>query len=188
MKLTTPENTITYRNALCLSPQNFWNFAKALFSVSLGAILTPKRNWRKCSCKILGWQTKSIMICYGIFWSGQLWVSLCIFKFSWQVCQVLLNFNTLFVVKHLSISRAWKSKLKHKTAQISNFYTCQAHDHDAWRHTFRCFFLLLLIINKIRFDFSCTFVFISPVDVTACLIKACSQTHYFFFKGHRASV
>ena len=43
-----------------------------MFSVSLRAILTPKRNWRQCLCKILGWQTKSIMVCYGIFWSGQL--------------------------------------------------------------------------------------------------------------------
>ena len=60
--------TITYHNALCLSPQNF---AYALSSVSLGAILTPKRNWRQCVCKILGWQTKSIMVCFGIFWSGQ---------------------------------------------------------------------------------------------------------------------
>ena len=34
--LTTTENTITYHNALCLSPQNF---AYALSSVSLGAIL-----------------------------------------------------------------------------------------------------------------------------------------------------
>ena len=50
-QLTTPENTITYLNALCLSPQNF---AQALFSVSLGAILTPKRNRRQCLCKILG--------------------------------------------------------------------------------------------------------------------------------------
>ena len=41
LQLTTPENTITYHNVLCLSPQNF---AQALFSVSLGAILTPKRN------------------------------------------------------------------------------------------------------------------------------------------------
>ena len=40
-QLTTPENTLTYHNVLCLSPQNF---AQALFSVSLGAILTPKRN------------------------------------------------------------------------------------------------------------------------------------------------
>ena len=40
-QLTTPENTITYHSALRLSPQNF---AQALFSVSLGAILTPKRN------------------------------------------------------------------------------------------------------------------------------------------------
>ena len=43
---------------------------KTLFSVSLEAILTPKRNWRQCLCKILGWQ-KSIIACYGIFleWS-----------------------------------------------------------------------------------------------------------------------
>ena len=32
---------------------------------------SPKRNWRQCVCKILGWQTKSIMVCYGIFWCGQ---------------------------------------------------------------------------------------------------------------------
>ena len=31
-----------------------------------------KRNWRQCLCKILEWQTKSIMVCYGIFCSGQL--------------------------------------------------------------------------------------------------------------------
>ena len=39
-KLNTPENTLTYHNALCLSPQNFTR----VFSISLGAILTPKRN------------------------------------------------------------------------------------------------------------------------------------------------
>ena len=50
-QLTTPENTITYHNALFLSPQNF---AQALFSVSLGTILTPKRNQKQCLCKILG--------------------------------------------------------------------------------------------------------------------------------------
>ena len=38
---TTPENTITYHHTLCWSLQNF---AEALFSVTLGAILTPKRN------------------------------------------------------------------------------------------------------------------------------------------------
>ena len=32
---------------------------------------SPKRNWRQCVCKILGWQTKSIMVCYGTFWSRQ---------------------------------------------------------------------------------------------------------------------
>ena len=40
--------------------------APAVFSVSLGAILTPKRNLRQCICKNLEWQTKSIMVCYGI--------------------------------------------------------------------------------------------------------------------------
>ena len=71
LQLTTPENTTTWHNALCLSLQNF---AWAFFSVSLGAILTPKRNWRKWLCKILGH--------YGMswyFWSGQF----CIFSFGW---------------------------------------------------------------------------------------------------------
>ena len=53
------KNTITYHNALCSSPPKF---KKALFSVSLGAILPPKRNWRQCLCKMLGWQTKTIMV------------------------------------------------------------------------------------------------------------------------------
>ena len=44
---------------------------KHCFSVSLGAIVTPKRNWRQCFYKMSGWQTKSIMVCYGIFCSGQ---------------------------------------------------------------------------------------------------------------------
>ena len=37
-----------------------WNCLILLFT--LGAILTPKRNWRQCLCKILGWQTESIMV------------------------------------------------------------------------------------------------------------------------------
>ena len=39
--MTTPENTITYHNALCLSTQNF---AQEFSLVPLGAILTLKRN------------------------------------------------------------------------------------------------------------------------------------------------
>ena len=63
-KLTTPENVIIYHNDLCLSPP---------VQFLLGAVLTPKSNWRQCClCKILEWQTKIIMVCYGIFWSGQL--------------------------------------------------------------------------------------------------------------------
>ena len=68
-QLTTPENTITYLNPLCLSPQNF---AQALSSVSLGSWNGAKRKWKQCLCKILWWQTKRIKVCYGILWSGQL--------------------------------------------------------------------------------------------------------------------
>ena len=31
--------------------------------------INPKRNWRQCLCSILGLQTNSIMVCYGIFCS-----------------------------------------------------------------------------------------------------------------------
>ena len=40
-------------------------FTKALFSVSLGAILTPKKNWRQCSCKFWGVRNKEH---YGVLW------------------------------------------------------------------------------------------------------------------------
>ena len=65
----------------CLSSVLLWSkhFATmvtwrhtSLSSVSLGATLTPEGNWRQCLCKILEWQSKSIMVCYGIFCSGQL--------------------------------------------------------------------------------------------------------------------
>ena len=32
----------------------------------LGVKMAPKGNWKQCLCKNLGWQTKSIMVCYGI--------------------------------------------------------------------------------------------------------------------------
>ena len=71
MGLTTSENTVTYHNSLCLSPQTLH---KHCFQFLLGPVLTPKRNWGRCLRKSLGWQTKSSirMVCYGIFWSGQL--------------------------------------------------------------------------------------------------------------------
>ena len=67
---------LKWRNVFRLPPnrklRKFWlNRKRPLFSVSLGAILTPKRNWRQCLGKTLGRQTKSIMVCYSIFWSGQ---------------------------------------------------------------------------------------------------------------------
>ena len=55
-----------YHNALCLSLQNF---ALALSSVSLKGHFNSQEKLKQCLCKILGWQTKSIMVCYVIFWS-----------------------------------------------------------------------------------------------------------------------
>ena len=67
-QLTTTENTITYHNTLCWSLQHF---AEELSLVSLGSLNGPKRNWKQCLCKIFEWPTKSIMVCYDIFCSGQ---------------------------------------------------------------------------------------------------------------------
>ena len=48
-----------YHNTLCLSPHILH---KPLFLFSLGTIVSPRRSWKQCLCKILGGQTKSIMI------------------------------------------------------------------------------------------------------------------------------
>ena len=48
---------------------------KHCFQFLPGPFLTPKRNWRQYLCKSLGWQTKSIMVCYGIFWTKRCSVS-----------------------------------------------------------------------------------------------------------------
>ena len=42
---------------------------KHCFQFLSGPFPTPKSNWRQYLCKILGWQTKSIMVCYGILWT-----------------------------------------------------------------------------------------------------------------------
>ena len=56
--------------SLFVTPTVCWS----IFFIFIGAILTPKRNRRQCLWKILGWRKKSIMVCYGIFWSGQLFL------------------------------------------------------------------------------------------------------------------
>ena len=50
----------------------FGNGKRPLSSVSLGSYNGPKRNWKQSLCIILGWQTKNIAVCCGIFCSGQL--------------------------------------------------------------------------------------------------------------------
>ena len=49
--------------------RKYHNIPWALSLVSLG----PKRNWKQCLHKILELPTKSVMVCYGIFWNGQLY-------------------------------------------------------------------------------------------------------------------
>ena len=60
--LTTPENTITYHNALCLSPQNF---AEALFSVSPGAISNSQEKLKTILMQNFGVTNKEH---YGMLW------------------------------------------------------------------------------------------------------------------------
>ena len=45
---------------------------KHCFQFLLGVKRAPAETENNAFCKILGLQTKSIMVCYGIFWSGQL--------------------------------------------------------------------------------------------------------------------
>ena len=85
------------RRCLCLSSVLLWSkhFATmvtwrhtSLSSVSLGATLTPEGNWRQCLCKILEWQSKSIMVCYGILCSGQLqtpWMKRNVFSVTFRL-------------------------------------------------------------------------------------------------------
>ena len=62
-------NTITYHNALCLSTQNFCKSIVLSFSRELK---WPQEKLKTTLTKNFGVTKKSIMVCYGIFWSGQL--------------------------------------------------------------------------------------------------------------------
>ena len=68
-QLTTPENTITYYNALCLSPQIVH---KHCLQFLLGVKMAPreKENWnlKQCLPKILGWQKRALW--YVMVFSG----------------------------------------------------------------------------------------------------------------------
>ena len=65
LELTTPENTITCHNALFLSPQNF---ASALSSASLWAILTPRETEDNAYAKF--WGDKQRALWYVMVFSG----------------------------------------------------------------------------------------------------------------------
>ena len=48
-----------FHNTLCLSLQNL---SQLLLLFYLGTMVSPRRKWKQCLCKILGGQTKSIMV------------------------------------------------------------------------------------------------------------------------------
>ena len=98
--LTTPENTITYRNTVCWSVRQ--NFAWALFFSFSWGHLTPKRNWRQCLCKILAeWPTNSIMtkmLWYFLEWS--IWISIRSKReFAFSIFNCTSNYNIHYFCK-----------------------------------------------------------------------------------------
>ena len=93
------------------------------------AILTPKRNWRQCLCKIFGWQTKSFMVCYGISevvnsrafclksprdWTRWLislppWIGECRRQSGTTFSEGMDLWNTLPPLKQIWITNSWAS-------------------------------------------------------------------------------
>ena len=70
-KLTTPENTIIYHNVLFCHPK----FCVSIVFNFSWELKWPQEKLKTMLMQILGWQTKSIMACYDIFWSGQFYFS-----------------------------------------------------------------------------------------------------------------
>ena len=91
--LTTPENTITYHNALCLSPQNF---AEALFSVSPGAISNSQEKLKTILMQKFGVTNKEH---YGMLWYFLNEKVLCIARKREDIYVV---FFILSILAHLS--------------------------------------------------------------------------------------
>ena len=66
--MTTPENTITYHNALFVTPK----FCISIVFSFSWELKWPQEKLKTMLMQNLGVTNKSIMECYGIFWSGQL--------------------------------------------------------------------------------------------------------------------
>ena len=62
-QLTTPENTITYHNALCLLPQIV---NKHCVQFLLGVKIAPRETENNAYTKFWGGKKKSTMVCNGI--------------------------------------------------------------------------------------------------------------------------
>ena len=111
--LTTPENTITYHNALCLSPQNF---AEALFSVSPGAISNSQEKLKTILMQKFGVTNKEH---YGMLWYFLNEKVLCIARKREDIYVVFL-FYPFLPIFPLACSRRWDSWVRRERRTVTS--------------------------------------------------------------------
>ena len=105
-QLTTPENTITYHNALCLSPQNF---AQALFSASFSwGHFNSQEKLKTMLMQNFGVTNKEhyAMVCYGI--SGVVNCTMTSFYYNYKnlpVGRFLVEITTFIVLNLTGIEK-----------------------------------------------------------------------------------
>ena len=100
-----------YHNTLCLS---LHNFASVLLLFSLGTIVSPRRKWKQCLCKILEVQTKSILVFLKVAYVA---LNFCGFGLGFVT---ILNF---FVVRIIN------SVFKFLKSGINKFISYEIHIH-----------------------------------------------------------
>ena len=89
---------------------------KHCFQFLPGPFLTPKRNWRQYLCKSLGWQTKSIMVCYGIFWTKRCSVS----QERGKIFTLFFLFYPFLPIFPLACSRRWDSWVRRERRTVTS--------------------------------------------------------------------
>ena len=71
----------------------------------LGVKMAPRETENNAYSNFWGWQTKSIMVCYGIFWSGQLQTTSFVFKaFIWWSTQA--DFHLIIFLRTVNLTGA----------------------------------------------------------------------------------
>ena len=111
-------NTITNHNALCLSRQKILH--KHCLQFLLGVKMARRETENNVYMQNLGWQTKSIMVCNGIFWSGQLAGKPLVASRN-VVCFLKLHLFKLLHKKVRGCSNVWK--LIHKNLKLWQMWT-----------------------------------------------------------------